>query len=121
MADTNDTDCPPLQEPPKSSTLCDRDRKNNVWVEGADENGAGGLCLLDTMTEAQVIGVLKVNERARADLKRVTSDPQLLDLAEKIPRLPTEQDDDKLQRETNRNADSIPFYSIFRGQPPFPQ
>lgn len=103
------------------STCCDRDRVNNVWVEGADEEGRGGVCLLDTMTEAQIIGILKVNETARADLKRVTSSAALLELAETTPRLPTQEAGDKLQTELNRNADSIPFYSIFRGQPPFAQ
>lgn len=112
-------ECP---APPRQTTLCDRDRKNNVWVEGVvDENGNGGICMLDTMTEAQVISVIECDPVARADLKRVTSDPQLLELAEKVPPLPTEEPVDTLQREVNRAADSIPFYSIFRGQPPFAQ
>lgn len=107
---------------PRPSTYCDRDRVNNVWVEGVvDENGNGGVCLLDTLCESQVIGVLQVDETARADLKRVTSDARLLELAETVPRLPTEEAGDKLQREVNRNGDSIPFYSVFRGQPPFAQ
>lgn len=108
--------------PARPRTLCDRDRKNNVWVEGVvDENGNGGICLLDTLCEGQIIGILQVDEVARADLKRVTSDAHLLELAETIPRLPLEEPGDKLQHEVNRNADSIPFYSIFRGQPPFAQ
>lgn len=111
--------CPP---PPRPRTYCDRDRKNNVWVEGmVDEDGNGGICLLDTMDRGQVISVLECDDVARADLKRVTSDPCLLDLAETVVRLPTEEDVDKLQRELGRQADSIPFYSVFRGQPPFAQ
>lgn len=113
--------CCPAPEP-ACCTYCDGDRKNNVWVEGVtDEDGNGGICMLDTMTEAQVIGVLQVNERAREDLLRVTSNPILLDLANKIPRMSTKEEGDKLQTEMNRNADSIPFYSVFRGQPPFAQ
>lgn len=115
--------CENTPETPTRTTYCDRDRVNNVWVEGADEDGAGGICLLDTMTEAQIVGVLKVDERARADLKRVTSDADLLDLADRVTRLPTEEPDDKLQRTVNANdkPESIPFYAIFRGQPPFAQ
>ena len=111
--------CPP---PPRPKTFCDRDRKNNVWVEGVvDENGVGGICLLDNLDRGQVISILECDEVARADLKRVTSDPCLLELADTIQRLPTEEEGDKLQRELGRQADSIPFYSIFRGQPPFAQ
>lgn len=97
-------------------TYCDRNRANNVWVEGADENGNGGICLLDTMTEAQVVGVLEVDPRARKDLKKVTSDPHLLSLADSVPELPETSELDDLQKNLNRNADSIPFYSLFRGQ-----
>ena len=100
------------------TTKCDRDRVNNVWVEGADENGEGGICLLDTMTEAQVIYTLKRDETARADLRRVTSDVDLLTLADTVPRLTTDRTGDVLQSGLNRNADSVAFYSVFRGRPP---
>lgn len=111
--------CPP---PPRPRTFCDRDRKNNVWIEGVvDENGNGGICMLDTMSRAQVISVIECDPVARADLKRVTSDPCLLELAEQVQPLPTEEPGDVLQKEMGRQADSIPFYSVFRGQPPFAQ
>ncbi len=97
-------------------TYCDLDRKNNVWVEGAvDDNGNGGVCMLDTMTESQIVGVLQCNERAREDLLKITSDPCLRQLAETVPRLSTEEPADQLQRQTNRHKDSIPFYTVFRG------
>lgn len=86
-----------------------------------DENGNGGICMLDTMTRAQVISVIEADDVARADLKRVTSDPCLLELANNVQKLPTEEPGDTLQRELGRQADSIPFYSVFRGQPPFAQ
>lgn len=116
-----ETPCNCCPAPPRPCTYCDRDRKNNVWVEGVqDENGNGGICMLDTMTEAQIISVVECDDVARADLKRVTSDPHLLELADKVQRLPTEEEGDKLQREMNRHADSIPFYA-FRGHLPYPQ
>ncbi len=57
-------------------TKCDRDTTNNVWLERGTP-GAIGICLLDTMTEEQVIYTLERDERARADLLRVTSDSRL--------------------------------------------
>ena len=100
-------------------TYCDRDRVNNCWVEGANENGEGGICLLDTMTEDQVVFVLQRDEQARADLRRVTSDEYLKGLADTVPRLPTGEHGDHLQQATNRNAASLPFYNQFRGKPPW--
>lgn len=112
--------------PPR--TKCDLYRKGdkNVWVErgcSSADADVPGICMLDTMTDAQVIYVLERNEQARKDLLAVTSDPNLRTLAESIARLPTEQADDKLQSEFNRNRAiaSNPFYAVFRGQPPFAQ
>ncbi len=70
------------------------------------------------MNDPQIIYVLQRDEVARADLCRVTSDPHLLELAATIPRLPTGRFGDEVQKEVNRNADSLPFYSVFRGRPP---
>lgn len=99
------------------ATYCDLDRANNVWVEGADENGEGGICLLDTMSESQVIYVLQRDEKARADLRRVTSDAGLLELADTVPRLTTDREGDVVQSGLNQGTVS-PFYSVFRGRPP---
>ena len=93
---------------------------NNCWVEGVvSETGEGGICLLDTMTEAQIIYTLQRDERARADLLRVTSDEYLLGLANSVPRLSTTRGGDVLQQQMNRNATSLPFYNQFRGKPPW--
>jgi hypothetical protein len=91
-------------------------------VERAEE-GRIGICLLDTLTEAQVIFSVERNDVARADLLRVTTDPRLREIAETTPRLPVTEQDDEIQNDVNRNntAASIPFYAIFRGQPPFSQ
>lgn len=106
-------DCPP---PPV--TKCDRDKNNNVWVEGYDaEKGIPGICLLDTLCDAQIIDVLQRDEIARRDLKRVTSDAHLLELADTIPRFPETFEEDQQMKELGDNQAS-PFYSIFRGQIP---
>lgn len=107
---------------------CDlyRPGDKNVWVErgcsSVDVN-APGVCLLNTMSLAQVIYVIEHDDVARQDLLKVTSDPELINLAMTVPRLSTVQDDDKLQSDVNRNHTpaSNPFYSLFRGQPPFAQ
>ncbi len=107
---------------PVNATLCDLDRRDNIWVEGVvAENGTGGICMLDTMEECQVINSLQRSQRAKDDLLKVTSNEYLRNLARTVPLLPTGEEGDKLQKEVNANATSIPFYSLFRGQPPFAQ
>ena len=100
-------------------TLCDLDRKNNVWVEGADADGNNGICLLDTIEEPQLIDVLQRDPLARTDLKRVTSNVYLQNLADTLPMLPTDYEGDTLQHEQNQGT--LTLYTVFRGIPPFNQ
>ena len=107
-------------------TKCDRDRTKNVWVERGNNPGsenAPGICLLDTLTEAQVIDIVERDEQARKDLLRVTSDPRLLEIAAKTKRLTTSEEADLQQKWVNKNEAPAgnPFYAVFRGQPPFAQ
>jgi len=118
--------CPAIDCGPVIGTLCDLDRKNNVWVEGpVDSNGNGGICLLDTMEECQVVNSLQRSQRAKDDLIRVTSNEYLRNLANTVPLLPTGNEGDALQKEINGIGGSVgaagPFYALFRGQPPFAQ
>ena len=110
MSDDNDNE-------PKPS-LCDGDRTNNIWVEGGNPSIGNGICLLDTMTESQVVYSLQHNPKAAADLKRVTTNEALLHLADTVPLLPTTVEEDETQKEMNRHDEpgSIPFYAIFRGR-----
>jgi hypothetical protein len=75
------------------------------------------------MSDAQIIHSLERDDQAREDLLTVTSDPALLELARTVPRLPTVEEADVEQALLNQpnNSGSIPFYSLFRGQPPFAQ
>ncbi len=100
-------DCNPTPEVPVPTTLCDRDCSDNVWLEGS-------CCLLDTLTESQVVYTIQRNHQAREDLKRVTSNARLLELADTVPSLPTVEEGDRIQSEMN--AGSIPFYTVFRGR-----
>ena len=118
----NPPDSRPDCGPPRRKTKCDADTTDNLWVERADPSRIG-ICLLDTMSEAQVIHSVERNDVARADLLRVTTDERLLEIARMTPRLPTTEQADEIQSDVNRNntAASSPFYGIFRGQPPFSQ
>src|SRR5271170_937866 len=108
--------------PPKPCTKCDANRRKNIWVERADQPGnkAPGICLLDTMTKAQVIYVLEHDPRAARDLLRVTTDPELRYLAQNVTLLPTMELADMEQSVQNQNykPESYPFYGIFAGRPP---
>lgn len=115
----NPCGCQPADSEEPRPTLCDRDRKCNVWVEGADAEGNGGICLLDTLEECDVIQSLHRSQRAHDDLMRVTSNERLRELALTVPLYPQTNDGDNLQKEVNQNT--IPFYAVFRGQPPFAQ
>ena len=99
-------------------TRCDGDTADNVWIE-RDDPKATGVCLLDTLSDAQIIYILERDEKARADLLKVTKDCHLIHLANTTPRLATGEFADTLQSQINKNADTIPFYSVFRGQPPY--
>lgn len=109
----------PCRCPPRPCTKCDRDTQNNVWHERGTP-GAIGICLLDTMTEEQIIYTLEHDERARKDLLRVTSDPHLLHLAHTITRLPVVEEMDAMQKDMNREGPATNvLHSTFHGVPPF--
>lgn len=121
---------------PKRCTLCDLyvPGTPNVWVERAEvsanlfataqpDYSVVGVCSLDTLKEHQIINIIERDDKARADLLKVTSNERLRMLALTVPKLPTQELVDAEQLNQNRPNEpaSIPFYSIFRGQPPFPQ
>lgn len=111
--------CPPEAKP----TKCDQwDGSKNCWVEQGDETSTG-ICMLDTMNECQLVYVLERDPQARRDMFTVTSDPYLLNLAKTVPPLPKVEHADVEQALVNKPNEpaSIPFYALFRGQPPFSQ
>lgn len=121
---------------PRPCTKCDRyiPGTPNVWVERGEESAnlfatatpdyrVRGVCSLDTLNEAQVINIIERDDRARKDLLKVTSNPRLRMLALTVPRLPTQElvDAEQLNQNRPNEPSSIPFYAVFRGQPPFAQ
>jgi len=122
----SDCDCkdpdPPVCDPVPRKTYCDKDRRNNVWIDGGNrETGEGGVCILDNLNESQLEYILERDEIARRDLVKVTTDPWLLNKAATVQRLPTTEEMDALQVGLNRQKDTIPFYTAFAGKPPFAQ
>ncbi len=132
------TECSCQQSPCacKRCTLCDLYVQGtpNVWVERADVSAdlfatatpdytRTGICALDTLAESQVIHILERDDKARADLLKVTSNPRLRKLALTVPKAPTQElvDAEQLNQNRPNEPSSIPFYAVFRGQPPFPQ
>lgn len=107
-----------------SKSKCNGDLRNNVWLErGVGGENAVGICLLDTLTEPQVIDIVERDEKARQDLLRATTDARLLEIARNTKRLSTAEEADLQQKWVNKNEApaSSPFYGLFRGQPPFAQ
>jgi hypothetical protein len=95
----------------------------NLFATATPDYGVPGVCSLDTLKEHQVIYILERDDRARRDLLLVTSDPRLRMLALTVPKLPTQElvDAEQLNQNRPNEPSSIPFYAVFRGQPPFAQ
>lgn len=106
-----------------NGSYCDLDIENNVWVEGVVDLSANppkrGICMLDSMTPAQVIYTLQRTPQARCDLPKVTSNPDLLTLLARVQLLPTGNAEDQAQSRLNANHETLPFYNVFRGNPPY--
>jgi len=102
-----DNPCDPCDGNGPPPTLCDGDITNNCWF-------TEGVCLLDTMSKAQIVYTIEHNPKAREDLKKVTSCEPILNLLNDVPLLSTQQEDDAQQRTLNQ-ADSLPFYTLYKG------
>lgn len=107
-------------EPATPATYCDLDITNNVWVEGVVDpaHGKRGICMLDSLSERQIVDILQHDPRAREDLPRVTSSAELLQLLATTRLLPAQSLEEQIQERSNRNPNGIPFYTVFRGRAP---
>jgi len=99
------------------------DASPNLFLAATPDYSRVGNCSLDTLSEAQVINIIERDQKARADLLKVTSNKRLRHLALSVPKLPTQELVDAEQLNQNRPNEpaAIPFYTVFRGQPPFAQ
>lgn len=90
-------------------TLCDGDTSNNVWY-------ANKQCKLDNLTYDQVFYVLQRNETAQKDLKRITTNANLLWLAANTRLIQDPIEDDEIAAaRINNPKQTLPFYYLFRG------
>ena len=107
-------------EDQRSPTCCDLDVVDNVWVEGVVNLSAGqrGICMLDSLSRQQVVYILEHDPKAREDLPKVTSNPELLGLLATTRLLPAVEQGGELQSRANRNPAGMPFYSLFGGRAP---
>lgn len=100
--------CDPCKEP-RVGTLCDGDCSKNIWF-------VGGKCKLDQLTYDQVYFVLQRNPQAKNDLLRVTTDENLLLLAQRTPLISDEIENNvRPYKVINNPAQTLPFYTLFRG------
>lgn len=96
-------------------TFCDLqpwgmpDGRANVWTQGAS-------CLLDTYSADDIIYVLQHDPLARADLRRITTNPQLLSLLSTVPILPEKTEGERIEK--SLNSDPMFLQTLFRGLPP---
>ena len=100
--------CDPCN-PEKKKSLCDGDCSKNIWF-------VNGKCKLDGLTYDQVYFVLQKNPNAKSDLLRVTTDPNLLELAKRSQLIADPIEDDNIPyKMINNPKNTLPFYTLFRG------
>jgi hypothetical protein len=87
----------------------------NAWIAKPEGEDVPGICLLDQLTDEEIICVLQKNPYARADLPKVTTDPTLLGYLEAYPLL---SNDWEAEVEMKRfGVKDAPFaYSLFGGR-----
>ena len=97
-------------EPP-FRTLCDRNTENNYWFEE-------GKCMLDDLyplRKDQLVYIIERTPQARADLPKITSCPELLQLLELVPLLSLVTEDNQVPNLLNNGENPYPFYELYRG------
>jgi hypothetical protein len=96
---------PDYEDETPQPSLCDGDTTDNYWFEQ-------GVCMLDQMDRSQVTYALERVEKARIDLKRVTTNQELHDLVDNVPMLRKTTESDEAMK---MNKSTLPYYTIFRG------
>lgn len=105
----------PVNENPYGASVATGDKVNNIWWRPGPP-GYPGSSPLDLMTYGQVAYVLRKNPRAKGDLLRITTDPCLIRLANSID-LTIPDDVDNGIAAKRLQANSLPFYTVFKGNP----
>ena len=103
-----------VNQDPDQGSLCDLDCRNNIWYQ-PDVIGYDCKCLLDNLTYDQITEVLQKNPNAAADLKKITSHPTLLMMANKATLVMSEIDDNRVVANRLNRGACMSFYTVFRG------
>jgi hypothetical protein len=94
-------------------TVCDGNTENNIWATDRAP-GFPRRCILDELTYNDVYWVLLRNPKAAGDLKKITTNPTLLSLANEVKLLERPFDDaEKTAKRLNGGAP--PFYTVMKG------
>lgn len=94
-------------------TVCNLDTSNNIWFRPG-YNGHQGACKLDQLTYGQVIRVLRTVPCAGADLLKITDDPCLVELANKVKLIVPEKEQNAILSK-RMSKGSLPYYTLFKG------
>jgi hypothetical protein len=90
----------------------------NVWFQKKPDYFQQGVgrCILDELTFGEVYTVLLRNPSAKVDLLRITSDPDLVALANQSQLVQDPLDADKrVYNVINKGPNSLPYYTLFGG------
>lgn len=93
----------------QTCTVCTGSTANNIFF-------VDGQCRLDQMTYEQVWLVLKRVPGAADHLRRITSDPKLIRMANETKTLAQDQAEEQAAHDRiNKGPNSLPFYTVLRG------
>jgi hypothetical protein len=106
--------CALVNPNPACGSMCNLDTHDNCWYV-CEQVGYLSQCRLDQMTYGEVIEVLERYPFAARDLMRITSDPALLELARTVHLRAPQQEDDAVAENLINKTNTLPFYTIFRG------
>ena len=98
-------------------TVCTREVHNNIWHQPPPFYFKGpGRCILDELTFGEVYNVLQKNPDAKKDLLRITTDPDLIALANHSALIQDPIESDlRATNLINKGPNSLPIYSLFYG------
>lgn len=92
----------------QTCTVCTGDTRDNIFF-------VNGQCRLDQLTYGQVIVILKKIPGAADQLRRITSDPTLLRLADETTHLAKDEAEEQAAHDRINKNNTLPFYTVFRG------
>jgi hypothetical protein len=106
----------PVNPHPNLKSVCDRTgySDHNIWIQKTPI-GYKDKCKLDLLDYGQVMNILRRIPCAAAHLLEVTTDPCLVYLANNVKMyIPEKEINNELEKRLSANT--LPFYTVFRGK-----